>query len=245
MSAPSRGVVVVDRCGTDASAHRGVASRLAMSHSVHTDNRPERGHSPTRPNGHGLDTKINRMKWILDLIGSSRVVGYSVGGYLALAGMRELPIERLALLDRMVNVDGTSTATTRPSSTGWTRRDSMNTLPLLSKGLRNLGSGWPEPIRRAAVHAVLLTSPGKTPSRLFPTVPAETRLASVAGGPASYWATVTAETHVFAGARSPDCHAPMAEVLVQAAPRSAPRPERDLGAVCRRPIVNIRDAWWR
>jgi len=55
----------------------------------------------------------------------------------------------------------------------------------------------------------------------LPTVPAETRLAIEAGGPASDWATVVADTRFYIGATSPKYYLPMAEALVREMPHAS------------------------
>lgn len=215
-------VVLVHGGGTDAAVYRRLAARLAARFTVHVYNRRGRGRSAPRPENYGLQTEIQDLRTILDATGASRVIGHSVGGFLALAAARELPIQRLALSDPTVNVDGTFPSDYLPEferlvAAGETKQAML----VVSRGLRNPGSTWPEPIQRLAVRAVLLTSPGKTIARLFPTVPAESRLAFEADGPPSDWATVTAETRFYIGAKSPDCYVPIAEALVHAMPHAS------------------------
>ena len=91
------GVTLMHGGGIDASVYRRLAARLSSSFTVHIYNRRGRGHSAPRPDDYGLQTEIHDLKSILDSTGSSRVIGHSMGGFLALAAARELPIERLAL----------------------------------------------------------------------------------------------------------------------------------------------------
>lgn len=216
------GVVVVHGGGTDAAVYRRLATRLAASFTVHVYNRRGRGQSAPRPENYGLQTEIQDLKAVLDATGTSRVIGHSVGGFLALAAARELPIQRLALSDPVVNVDGMFPSDFLPEferlvAAGQTKQAML----VVSRGLRNPGSTWPEPIQRLAVSAVLLTPPGKTMATLFPTVPAEDRLAFEADGPASDWATVAAETRFYIGAKSPDYYEPIAQALVHAMPHAS------------------------
>jgi pimeloyl-ACP methyl ester carboxylesterase len=216
------GVVVVHGGGVDAAVYRRLAERLAATCTVHVYNRRGRGQSAPQPENYGLPTEIQDLRAVLDATGTSRVIGHSVGGFFALAAARELPIKRLALSDPTVNVDGMFPSDFLPEferlvAAGETKQAML----VVSRGLRNPGSTWPEPIQRLAVSAVLLTPPGKTMARLFPTVPAESRLAVEADGPASDWATVTAETRFYIGAKSPDYYQPMAEALVRAMPHAS------------------------
>jgi len=89
---------------------------------------------------------------------------------------------------------------------------------------------------------ILLTGPGRTLADLMPTVPAETRLALQADGPAAQWADVSATTRFFIGARSPDYYLPTAEKLVKAMPHASlevvPRPGHDALARANKPVVD-------
>lgn len=216
------GVVVVQGGGTDAAVYRRLARRLAASFTVHVYNRRGRGQSAPRPENYGLQTEIQDLNAVLDATGTSLVIGHSVGGFMALAAARELPIHRLALFDPTVNVDGMFPGDYLPEferlvAAGETKEAML----VVSRGLRNPGSTWPEPIQRAAVSAVLLTPPGKTMAKLLPTVPAESRLAFEADGPASDWATVSAKTRFYIGAKSPDYYLPIAQALVRAMPHAS------------------------
>lgn len=216
------GVVVVEGGGTDAAVYRRLAERLAPHFTVHVYNRRGRGNSSPRPEDYGLSTEVRDLGAILDATGASRVIGHSVGGFLALAAARELPIRRLALADPTVNVDGMFPSDYLPEFERLVAAgDTKQAMLVVARGLRNPGSTWPEPIQRLGVSAVLMTPPGKTMARLFPTVPAESRLAFEADGPASAWAAVTAETRFYIGARSPDYYVPIAEALVHAMPNAS------------------------
>lgn len=216
------GVVVVVGGGTDATVYRRLAERLGATCTVHVYNRRGRGRSAPRPENYGQQTETEDLRAILEATGSSRVIGHSVGGYFALAAAKELPIQRLALADPVVNVDGMFPTDYLPEferlvAAGETKQAML----LVSQGLRNPGSTWPVAIQRLAVSAVLLTPPGRTMARLFPTVPAEDRVAFAADGPASDWATVTAETRFYIGAKSPDYYEPIAQALVHAMPHAS------------------------
>jgi pimeloyl-ACP methyl ester carboxylesterase len=216
------GVVVVHGGGTDAAVYRRLATRLAASCTVHVYNRRGRGQSAPRPENYGLQTEIQDLNAVLEATGTSRVIGHSVGGFLALAAARELPIHRLALSDPVVNVEGMFPSDFLPEferlvAAGETKQAML----VVSRGLRNPGSTWPEPIQRLAVSAVLLTPPGRTMARLLPTVPAEDRLAFDADGPASDWATVASETRFYIGEKSPDYYEPIAQALVHAMPHAS------------------------
>ena len=66
----------------------------------------------------------------------------------------------------------------------------------------------------------MLTPPGRTMVDLIGTVPAESRLAIEADGPAQAWSGVQARTRFFIGRRSPDYYLPTARRLVTAMPHA-------------------------
>lgn len=218
------GVVLMHGGGVDAAVYRRLAERLAAAGlAVHVYDRRGRGHSAERPSDYGLQTEIHDLESILLATDAHRVVGHSGGGFLALAAARELPLARLALFDPTINVDGTFPTAFLPEFERLIDAgDTNGAMLVMSRGLRNPGSDWPEPMQRAALRAVLLTPPGKTMARLLHTVPAEVQPAFDADGPASDWADVkAAETRFYVGAKSPDYYLPMAQQLVRAIPNAS------------------------
>jgi len=215
-------VVIVHGGGIDASVYRRLAKRLAPSFTVHVYNRRGRGRSAARPVDYTLATEIEDLGSVLEATGSRRVVGHSIGGFFALAAARELPIERLALFDPAVDVNGGFPTDYLPEFERLIAEGDVRAAMLvMGRGLRNPGSDWPEAAQRAAVRAVLLTPPGRTMTRLLHTVPAEARLALQADGPASDWSSVRAVTRFYIGAKSPDYYLPMANLLVEAMPHAS------------------------
>jgi pimeloyl-ACP methyl ester carboxylesterase len=213
------GLVVVIGGGTEATTYRGFAERLSLHLPVHIHNRRGRGASGPRPDDYGLDTEVADLATVLSATGSDLVAGHSVGGCFALGAARSLPIRRLALYDPAVSVDGLFPSDfvddfERAVAVG----DPVETMLVVGKGLRNPGSGLPDRVQRVAARAILLTPPGRTMARLFPTVPAETRIAIGLDGPASAWADVSAGTCFFIGGASPSYYRPAAERLVAAMP---------------------------
>ncbi len=199
------GVVIVHGGGTDATVYRRLASRLATTYTAHCYNRRGRGRSAPRPDDYGLDTEIGDLKSILDQTGSSRVIGHSVGGYLALAAARAVPSMRwLALFDPTVSVDGSFPGAFMPEferlvAAGAT----VDAMVEMGRRLNNPGSTLPIWVQRFAVRPIMLTPPGRTMAGLLPTVPAESRLSLEGDGPASQWSTVSARTRFYIGEHSP------------------------------------------
>lgn len=236
------GVALVEGGGTDATTYRWLADRLGEHFTVHVYNRRGRGGSADRPAEYTLATEVADLGTVLAETGSTRLVGHSVGGFFALAGAQQLPVERLALFDPAVSVDGSLPSDFLPDfEQAVADGDAFAAMLIAGRGLRNPGWQLPMTIQRAAVRAVLLTPPGKTMARLIATVPAESRLAAEADGPADRWAAVTARTRFFIGARSPSYYAPTARLLARAMPHAdvelIPRLGHDALARATRPVI--------
>jgi len=212
-------VVIVAGGGTDASIYRRLAQRLAGDFTVHVYNRRGRGGSSAMPADYSLASEIADLGAVLAAAGSSRLIGHSVGGFFALAGARELPVERVALFDPTISVDGSFPTDFLPDlQRAIDAGDMREAMFVAGRGLRNPGHNLPEPLQRAAVRLVLMTPPGKTIAKYFWTVPAEARLAEAADGPAANWAGVRARTRFYIGARSPDYYAPTARHVAAVMP---------------------------
>ena len=216
-----RGVVLVEGGGTDATTYRRLAERLAEHLTVHVYNRRGRGRSAPQPADYGLATEVGDLSAALTATGSSRVIGHSVGGYFAMAAARTLPIERLALYDPAVSIDGEFPrdflpAFERAAASG----DARAAMAIAGRGL-NPDSNLPDSIQRAMLGLVLLTPPGRTMADLIVTVPPEAKLAAADDGPASAWTCVAAATRFYIGARSPKYYASAARKLVAAMPTAS------------------------
>jgi pimeloyl-ACP methyl ester carboxylesterase len=214
-------VLLVEGGGTDASTYRRLVARLVPAFTVHVLERRGRGRSAARPHDYGLPTEVGDITSVIADTGATRVIGHSVGGFFALAAAREMPVERLALFDPAVSVDGLFPADYLPAfAQAAAGDDPKEAMLIAAKGLQNQGSGLPRPLGRALLRLVLLTPEGRTMAGLIDTVPAEAVLAAQADGPAQQWADVTARTRFFFGARAPRYYLPSAQRLVEAMPHA-------------------------
>lgn len=215
------GVVVVGGGGTDASTYRRLAERLSTRFMVHVYNRRGRGSTVARPADYSLATEVDDLAGVLADTGAARLIGHSVGGLVALAAARDLPVERAALFDPAVSVEGSFPSGFLPDfEQAIAQGDALEAMLIAGKGLRNPGHTLPDVVQRPILRAVMATPDGRTMLRLIDTVPAETRLTLQADGPAAQWADVAAETRFYIGARSPDYYHPTARDLVAAMPHA-------------------------
>lgn len=211
------GVVVVVGGGTDANTYRRLAERLSGRFTVHRYNRRGRGQTVARPDDYELATEIGDLGSVLSETGSTRVIGHSIGGFIAFAAAQRLPIERLGLFDPAISIDGLFPSAFIPEFERLIAEgDSVNAMVVMGKGLQNPGAGLPVFVQRAAVKLLLLTPPGRTMADLLPTVPGESHLSFDADGPATQWSNIGAATRFFIGERSPAYYEPIARKLAGA-----------------------------
>jgi pimeloyl-ACP methyl ester carboxylesterase len=231
-------VVLVQGGGTDVHSYQRLIDRLSRHFTVHAYNRRGRGASAARPAGYNVHPEVADLSGILSDSGAVRVAGHSFGGFVALAGAKELLVERLALFDPAVSVDGSFPSDFLPEfERAATSGDPLDALLIAARGLRNPGSHLPERIQRAAVRMVVMTPPGRTMARLIATVPAEAAMVVAADGSAAQWSGVQTRTRLYIGERSPDYYLPTARALAEAMPDADVKTIPSLGhdAVARAP----------
>ena len=205
--------------GVDAPVYRRFAERLSTDFRTHIYNRRGRGASAPRPTPYTTETEVADLDSVVVATGSARVVAHSAGGFFALEAARTIPLQRLALFDPVVSVDGSFPVDFMPEfERAISEGRRMDAVLIMGKGLRNPGYKLPTAVQRPLVRAVMATPAGRSMVELLPTVPAEAKLASAADGPAEQWSDITVPTRFFIGARSPDYYLPTAERLAVAMP---------------------------
>lgn len=237
-------VVLIQGGGTDIDTYGRLIDRLSEHFTVHAYNRRGREGSAPRPSAYDVHTEVADLAGVMADTGAVRVVGHSFGGFVALAAARELPVERLALFDPAVSVDGSFPSDFLPDFerevlTG----DPVEAVLIAGRGLGAPGAHMPERLQRAAGRLVQLTAPGRTLVRLIATVPAEAAMVAAADGPAAQWSDVPARTRFYIGARSPQYYLPTARALADAMPDADVETVPSLGhdAVARAPRGLVRD----
>ncbi|GAA2886269.1 alpha/beta hydrolase [Actinoplanes cyaneus] len=177
-----------------------LARELAGDFTVYVPDRRGRGFSGPAARGHGLRTEIDDLSAVLGETGARNVFGLSSGAVIALRAALELPIERLALYEPPLKHDlhdpiawlpryerelsrGRTAAafTTVVKGTGGARflpRAAM--LPLAGLAVRNSGI-----------------------AELVPSMRLDAAVVEGAAGPLTTYASVTAETLLLGGERSP------------------------------------------
>ncbi|MDI6099706.1 alpha/beta fold hydrolase [Actinoplanes sp. NEAU-A12] len=180
-----------------------LARCLATGFTVYVPDRRGRGLSgPARP-GHGLRAEIADLAAVLEETGARNVFGLSSGAVIALRAAMELPIERLALYEPPLKHGD-------HDPVAWLPRYEKE----LSRGRRAAafvtaakGTGDLRYVPRAAVipmmGVVIRAGQGRRIGDLIPTMRLDAAVVEDAAGPLDTYRSVTAETLLLGGERSP------------------------------------------
>ncbi|MEH1167706.1 alpha/beta fold hydrolase [Micromonospora sp. CPCC 205539] len=217
------GIVVVHGGGVTIDMYRRLAAALADRFTVHLYNRRGRADAPPRSEPYTFDQDIDDLAAVLEHTGCGNVIGHSSGGFIALEAALRLPIERLALYDAAICIDGGFPADWLDSARAALRAgDTAKGLAITAAGInpQMAAARLPLRVRIAITRAFLRTPIGRMMGDLLPMTLDESALIRAHDGPASQWAGVTAEVLLAYGADGPPYYAGLNDALAGALPRA-------------------------
>lgn len=217
------GIVVVHGGGVTADMYRRLAAALADRFTVHLFNRRGRGDAPARTLPYSFDEDIADLGAVLEHTGARNVIGHSSGGFIALQAALHLPIERLALYDAAVSIDGSFPAQWLDGARAAARAgDTARAMALTSAGINTqlAAAKLPLGVQVAICRLFLRTPIGATMGDLLAMTLDESHLIRLADGPADRWAGVSAEVLLACGAGGPQYYVRSNEALASAMPHA-------------------------
>jgi pimeloyl-ACP methyl ester carboxylesterase len=218
------GVVVVNGGAVSGKDYRRFARALADRFTIHLFNRRNRpGSADLPPGGYSVQVDIDDISAVLASTGSTRLFGHSIGGFIALRAALALPVEKLALYEPAVVVDGIFPfGYLDDFEAAINAGDYTNAITIVGKGLRSGGrlNDLPLGVQRQFAKLFLMSPIGKDWLKTIHTVPAECREAVRHAGSADLYAGITAEVLLASGSRSPAYYAPTIERLAAAIPKA-------------------------
>jgi pimeloyl-ACP methyl ester carboxylesterase len=221
------GVVVVHGGGVTTAVYRRLADRLGEACTVHLYDRRGRGDAPPRREPWHVEQEVADLGAVLAHTGARSVVGHSSGGFIALTAALTLPVERLALYDAAVSVDGGFPAGWLPSAEAAVRDgDVARALAVTAAGINThaAASRLPLGLRTSLCRLFLRTAVGATMGELLASTLDESRAVVEADGPATAWSGVPAETLLAYGAAGPRYYATLNDALAGALPHARTLP---------------------
>jgi pimeloyl-ACP methyl ester carboxylesterase len=226
------GVVVVHGGGVTIDVYARLAQRLAHQLTVHLYNRRGRADAAPRTEPYTVEEDIADLAAILEHTGARNVIGHSSGGFIALEAALRLPIDRLALYDAAVSIDGGFPADWLDAARAAARDGDIALSMALTTGGINThtaASRLPLSLRVALCRAFLRSSVGRTMGGLLPTTLDESYEIHLRDGPASSWSGVPAEVLLTYGADGPPYYARLNGELARALAHARVLPIRRSG----------------
>ena len=220
------GIVVVHGGGVTIDVYRRLAAALADRFTVHLYNRRGRADAPPRSLPYTFDQDIDDLAAVLRHTGTANVIGHSSGGFIALQAALRLPIDRLALYDAAVSVDGSfPSAWLDGARTAARAGDTARAMALTSAGINThlAAAKLPLGAQVALCRLVLRTPIGRTMGDLLAMTLDESQQIRLHDGPAEQWAAVTTEVLLACGASGPPYYVRSNEALARALPRARTR----------------------
>jgi pimeloyl-ACP methyl ester carboxylesterase len=216
------GVVVLHGGGVAEGEYRRLAAALADRCTVHLYNRRGRPGSPPLADTDTLATDLADLASVLEHTGARQVFGHSGGGFVALQAGLTLPLERIAVYDPGLSVDGRpSFAFLEALEDAVRRGQDARAMTLMARGAhpQDLGAKLPYASAELLTRAFLRTAIGRRFVELLPTVPPEVRRIAEHDGPAADYAGITAEVLLAAGSKSSAYFGENCAALAAAIPR--------------------------
>jgi pimeloyl-ACP methyl ester carboxylesterase len=217
------GVVLLHGAGIDSREYERLARALGERCTVHRYDRRGRPGAPRLAAGHDVQVDVDDLGRILEHTGAARILGHSGGAFVALQAALRLPVERVAVYDPAISIDGSvSTAWFEPYRRAMRAGDLPRAMALVGAGADPGGAGarLPMVLQVALCRVFLRTSIGRRMGEQLPTVETEVGQIIAHDGPASAYAGVTAETLLAVGARSASYFGDVCDALAATLPRA-------------------------
>lgn len=226
------GVVVVHGGGVTIDVYGRLARRLADHLTVHLYNRRGRADAAPRTEPYTVEEDVADLAAVLEHTGARYVIAHSSGGFIALRAALRLPVDRLALYDAAVSINGGFPADWLEAAQAAARAgDIALSLAITTAGINghSPASKLPLPVRVALCRAFLRTNIGQTMGGLLPTTLDESQQIHVHDGPAQTWSAVSAEVLLTYGASGPPYYAHLNDELATALEHARVLPVRRCG----------------
>ncbi|MFY1684279.1 alpha/beta fold hydrolase [Micromonospora sp. WMMD730] len=218
------GIVVVHGGGVTIGIYRRLALRLADRFTVHLYNRRGRDDAAARAEPYDGEQDVDDLAALLTATGVGNVLGHSGGGFVALrATARGLPIDRLALYDPAVQVNGLFPLDWVPAARAAAHAgDIARAMAITGAGLntQSATSRLPLAVQVAICRLFLRTPIGRGMGELLPTTLDESALIQHHDSPPQRWAGITAEVLLACGGSGPPYYRPITEALAGALPHA-------------------------
>ena len=196
---------------------------LADRFTVHLYNRRGRADAAPRTQPYTVDQDVDDLAAVLEHTGAGNVIGHSSGGFIALQAALRLPIDRLALYDAAITIDGSFPSRWLDAAREAARAGDIARAWRSPAG--GINTHWPPRGFRSAVQVAicrlfLRTPIGRTMGDLLAMTLDESQPIRPHDGPAEPWSGVTAEVLLTCGGSGPRYYVRINEALARALPHA-------------------------
>jgi pimeloyl-ACP methyl ester carboxylesterase len=216
-------IVVVHGGGVTIGMYRRLATRLSDSFTVHLYNRRGREDAAPRQEPYAVEQDVDDLAVVLQHTGARNVLGHSSGGFIALRAALRLPIDRLALYDAAVSINGGFPTHWLDAARAAARDgDVARSLAITTGGINTHSSvaRLPLAVRVGICRAFLATPIGRMMGGLLATTLDESQQIRLHDGPAESWSGIGADVLLAYGAGGPPYYASLNEELARALPHA-------------------------
>ncbi|MEV4508418.1 alpha/beta fold hydrolase [Dactylosporangium sp. NPDC049525] len=238
------GIVILHGGGVSHRDYQRLATALSDRFTVHLYNR--RGRADTAPltGTETVETDLADLGAVLEHTGARSLFGHSGGGFTALRAGLSLPVERIAVYDPALLVDGRPSGNFLDEFERLVRAgDHARAMTVMARATYpdDIGAKVPFGVALGMTRLFLRTSVGRRFVEAMPTIPPEIRRIHDHGGPASDYAGITAEVLLTAGSGSPRYFMQNCQAIADVTPRGRamliPRSSHNAANVAREGFV--------
>ncbi|MDG6103505.1 alpha/beta hydrolase [Dactylosporangium aurantiacum] len=238
------GIVILHGGGVGEWDYRRLANALADRFTVHLYNRRGRPDSAPLTGTETVETDLADLGAVLEHTGARSVFGHSGGGFVALRAGLTMPLERIAVYDPGLSIDGRPSGQYIPEFERLVSEgEYARAMTVMARATYpdDIGAKVPFGVAVGMTKLFLRTPIGRRFVDLMPTIPPEVRRIFEHDGPATDYAGITADLLLTAGARSPryfmqNCQA-VADVTARGRALCIPRASHNSANIARPEFV--------
>jgi pimeloyl-ACP methyl ester carboxylesterase len=218
------GVVILHGAGVSVRDYQRLAQRLSQRCTVHRYNRRGQADSAPLTGDETAQTDLDDLSAVLDHTRARSVFGHSGGAFVAMRAGLSLPLDRIAVYDPAVAITGVDfpRGFIGPFEDALSAGDIPLAFAVMGRDINRdtAAARLPLGLQELIVKGFLHTPHGKRMVELQPTIGPEVRRILDHEGPASDYASITAEVMLAYGSRSPGYFADTCHAVADALPHA-------------------------
>lgn len=200
------GLVMLHGGGRASQHYTRLAEALADGVTIYIPDRRGRGLSGPPGDNYSVQKELEDVSALVEKTGSPYLFGHSAGGFFALEAALKLPVEKLAVYEPAVSINGSLPLDWLPAfEQALDQNDSAKAFIIFVRGLRlNRVTELPDWFLYPLTKLMLRSEEGREMAELLPTLAWEIKAFENPGPDYHRYQNITAKTLLIGGAKSPD-----------------------------------------